>query len=220
MAKLAEFNFDTKYQPGRSNANADSLSLLPREEVATVLNAGCNVSSIATQGECQRNAMQRAESLHKPGIELIPGLPKKELRRLQEKDAVISHVRSYLPRQRAPSAQERQKEETPVLTLLNQWKQLQLVEGILYRRTTILGEGQIQQVVLPEKLQREVFEALHMDTGYMGIDHMVDIIHSRCYWPGHHARVMSLLQKVLPKKERHLLLGQEFLKLNWVHDMC
>ncbi|CAM2097033.1 unnamed protein product [Caretta caretta] len=49
----------------------------------------------------------------------------------------------------------------------------QLIEGILYRRTTILGERQIQQVVLPEKLKREVFKTLHMDMEHMGIERAV-----------------------------------------------
>lgn len=70
--------------------------------------------------------------------------------------------------------------ELPELPLLlREWNQLELKNGVLYRRRQE-GANTIFQLVLPEELRAVALKSLHDD---MGIERVMGLIRSRFYWP-------------------------------------
>lgn len=68
-------------------------------------------------------------------------------------------------------------------------------DGLLYRRLKLPDGGEeVDQLVLPEVLQVEVFQQLHGSHGHQGRERTYELIRSRCYWPGMEADVRKKCQ--------------------------
>jgi hypothetical protein len=59
-----------------------------------------------------------------------------------------------------------------------------LHNDILYRRVIDPHQGQLKQLVLPEKLHPLVLEMLHQQAGHQGIERTTNLIRFRFYWAG------------------------------------
>ena len=60
---------------------------------------------------------------------------------------------------------------------------LYLSDGILRRKNIINGQD-VLQLVLPQKLRYDVFQALHDDLGHQGRDRTLSLVKQRFFWPG------------------------------------
>ena len=70
-----------------------------------------------------------------------------------------------------------------VFKYLRHWKNLCLLDGILYRNTVFNGE-KVKQLVLPFRFRDLVFKYLHDDVGHQGQDRTLSLVRSRFFWPG------------------------------------
>ncbi|KAL8589463.1 hypothetical protein ACOMHN_061674 [Nucella lapillus] len=111
----------------------------------------------------------------------------KELQKFQEEDPVIQPVLEAWRNQRLPPGPEMRGHGAACATLFRQWDRLCLEQNLLYRKKQDSATRQTCfQLVLPEKLRRLAFEAVHA-TGHQGADRCLRLLQKRCYWLGMYA---------------------------------
>lgn len=112
---------------------------------------------------------------------MVCHLTEEELRDKQRADSDLRAVIQHLESGDKPSPSLRQ--ELPDLALwLQEWKQLELRDGVLYR--TQQENGQVMhQLALPVELRATVLRSLHDDLGYLGIERTLDLARSLFCWP-------------------------------------
>lgn len=186
LASLAAFNFDIRYRPGKSNADADALSRLPAEVDS---DNRCNVPIESVQAIC-RKAIPSAyvESLSLSPDVVIDDIDNRgtnvgniiDWAQAQANDIDIRPWIEFVRQNRKPSIGE-----IGPSPLMRQFNRLCLKDDVLYRETTIDGEVR-KQLVLPITHASTVLEALHNDMGHPGKDRTLSLLRDRFYWPGMH----------------------------------
>lgn len=102
-----------------------------------------------------------------------------DLSAAQQEDTTISRVLHFMQNRRRPTYQEKQQETAVVRQLLHEWNRLFLSEdGILYHKS-----GLRNQIVLPKKYHKRVYEELHENMGHLGADRVIELARERIYWP-------------------------------------
>ena len=82
-----------------------------------------------------------------------------------------------------PEYSDLRTESPIVLKYLREWKTFSLVDGVLYRNTTVDGQN-TRQLVLPSHFKDKVLGHLHGDMGHQGRDRTLSLVRQRFYWPG------------------------------------
>ncbi|CAB3992258.1 Transposon Ty3-I Gag-Pol poly, partial [Paramuricea clavata] len=212
-SQLASFKFDIVYRSGKSNANADALSPLPHHdcpdklssvvEVTNTLAHSSNTTAfpphlatatleksanITLEGPQQtfvaNNAINTEHNVPKSGTKSFPSYSKSELMQMQQSDPTISALLKFWTVGRKPDAKEKKDLTIGTRVLLQQWKRLELKDGVLYRTIIDPQQQEVQQLVLPEILKERVIRSLHNDMGHQGLERTILLARSRCYWPG------------------------------------
>ncbi len=65
---------------------------------------------------------------------------------------------------------------------LSHWKQLKIVNGLLYRIITENGISR-ELLVIPTSLKQLILSQMHTMSGHQGIERTIGLISSRYYWP-------------------------------------
>ena len=178
LEQLQEFDFHLEHRPGKCHQNADALSRYP-----------CR--------QCDQQHMESQVDDHTPATVfavsdavtpwLLPWTPH-ELREAQLADPDLKRVIQWLEaRQGRPSASEIQGIGTRLQSLWAQWSQLELSQGILFRRwEEASGVTSQQLLVVPQSLVPTVIRSLHNDVGggHLGLTKTLAKIKDRFYWPG------------------------------------
>ncbi|KAL7873914.1 hypothetical protein SRHO_G00048840 [Serrasalmus rhombeus] len=178
-AQLAAFNFTIKYRPGKSNQNADALSRQYVEHFAygtkvpplTIEFSEDEPADILTT-QCREMRVLAERTPH-------------DLYLLQEADPVIGPVCRFRREGRYPRSEERNALSSPTKALLRQWDRLLERERVLYRVIQSSGGGPEKcQLLLPKHLQNEVLSSVHDAHGHQGVERTLQLLRSRCFWPG------------------------------------
>ena len=72
--------------------------------------------------------------------------------------------------------------------LVQQWEQLEVTDGLLYRRyENETGNAVRLQLVVPKCLREEILQELHggVVSGHLGVEKTLGRLKERFYWPGH-----------------------------------
>lgn len=195
VAELADFNFNIKYRPGKSNIDADVLSRLPLDFSAYMetciaemeKDAICATSQAVIHQETDATPWVAAVSARvgiahaEPGVTdlVFRQLTLEEILRAQREDPDISRILAYKKRGYPPSGGERKNETRTTSCYLRAWNKLHIsADGILWRQT----KSRLQ-LVLPTKFKQLVYQELHIEMGHLGADRVVDLARSRFYWP-------------------------------------
>ncbi|KAK7887202.1 hypothetical protein WMY93_026823 [Mugilogobius chulae] len=165
-ARLASFQFDIKYKPGRTNQSADALSRFPPDiptmdseeareglEIPSFTHVGANIARamcIGVGGQLDRNK--------EIGMAIFPERTRVQWQNLQNDDPVLAKVAMYVHRGYSPNRQEQLNESKETLQILRHWDRLMLIEGVLHRKRYDPKEmDSIFQILLPEGHPEDVY---------------------------------------------------------------
>ena len=102
----------------------------------------------------------------------------------QEKDLVVGKVMSAIKRGTRGSIAKSES----VRTIVNQWKNLKLENGLLFRITR-----RYKQLVLPTIHRKFVLKQLHSEMGHIACVKVVNLLRPRFYWPKMQSEVKNFL---------------------------
>jgi len=203
LSALSTFNFDIKYRPGKSNADADGLSRLP--ELFGNNSSRSEISVRSVQAICESiTPTSYVESLcfstsvldgdHDVDIsgQQIHSFTADDWMKFQEKDPMLHSWMKYVRDGKRPI-----KHMLPVTSenraMLRTFDKLKLEAGVLHREVTV-DEHSICQLVLPRDYIPRALTELHNNFGHPGRDRMLSLLRDRCYWPGMKEDVEAWIQ--------------------------
>lgn len=127
---------------------------------------------------------QCPSSLLQGGVPALPAFSAEDIKRSQKEDCVIARVRYFVERKRRPSRRERSHETAQVLRVLKHWEKLEMINGILYRRSKDRAGRKRYQLVLPNSLKAVVLKGTHDDAGHQGQSRTLHLVRQRFFWSG------------------------------------
>ena len=169
LSELAEYNFTIQYRSGKSNRSADALSRHPVTE-ETVLPE--QLRSVLIEESSTRNSLKSEDFI---------STQRPDLQEEQAKDSDIQTLSDLVRKGNFPSTTEKKLLNPRVQKMLRKWKQLCLINGILYRMIQVNG-AEVKQFVLPQQWVNRVLVSLHDDFGHQGRDRTFALIQERFYW--------------------------------------
>jgi len=95
------------------------------------------------------------------------------IRKLQQEDKDIGSLLQAVEEQQKPSQDTCQGKSRTFQLFLQQWQQLYIVNGLLFRHyKNVNGTEKWKQLVVPRSLQKEVLHSLHngISEGHLGED--------------------------------------------------
>ena len=189
--ELADFHFDIKYRPGKSNADADTLSRMPvdfekymhsctetitLDAVDTITSTTKEQSTVHTAWLASLSTVPECAA---EDVEDVDAMDSSELRNAQQQDPSISRVLHFKKVGKRPSYKDRQQESAIVRQYLHEWEKLHIAaDGLLYHTS-----GTHTRLVLPKQWHRKVYQELHENMGHLGADRVIDFAKERFYWP-------------------------------------
>lgn len=132
-AQLASFDFDIKYQSGRSNRNADALSHqhVPGSHQLFESLLGTSVPISLRQDPPPALLNSAIQSM----VSVLPSHSVADLCSLQEVDPLLKDVLLFWQRQSPPTSVERQQLPKSALVLFRQWGRLVEKDGVLFHKS-------------------------------------------------------------------------------------
>ena len=191
LAALGSYDFKLIYRSGKSNADADGLSRRPPQHVELfpdVVKAVCQAYLV------ERESCPLVETLIVSNAVTLVDPPTPDLldstslqnvdwSKEQVADSTLARVVELVKLKFCPDKSSLQTESPNVLKYIREWSRLSLVDGVLYRNTT-LNNVQTRQLVLPLHFRSIILKQLHDDLGHQGRDRTLSLVRSRFYWPG------------------------------------
>jgi len=186
LEKLQEFQFTIVHRPGRAHGNADALSRQPVRH--------CNKECLDAH-DCTINAVTMAAF----------GYTTAELHQAQTDDRNISKLLQAKQCNRQPLMNESKGESLEYRRLLQQWDQLLVQDGILWRLYAQPREGlSWKQLVVPKTFRTDILKHLHegVTGGHLGQEKTLNKLKERFYWPGHYSDVRDWCQTCVACSKR------------------
>ena len=178
LEKLQEFQFTIVHRPGRAHANADALSRQPVRHCSKM----CPDSSSPAV-----NAVTTS----------VIGYSPAELQQAQAEDHVIGKLLRSKQANGRPSVTQSTGESLEYRRLVQQWDQLLIQDGLLWRIFAQPQESASwKQLVVPQKFRTDILKHLHegITGGHLGQDKTLHKLKERFYWPGHYNDVRDWCQ--------------------------
>ena len=181
VGELADFKFKIHYRPGKSNGDADALSLSPLDMTEYIssckeksspeeINAVINAATLVASGDTAWiNSISDPDTIifannHIPDEQTTRDDQEKfDVKDAQTKDKSVNTVIQYLQQNQRPCPAEVKNLDHNTKQLLYEWKKLKLSEGGTLRRIS----GQHDQVVQPLTLRNVVYSELHTNMGHL-----------------------------------------------------
>lgn len=218
VGELADFRFQVKYCPGKSNVDADTLSWMPmniedymktfyQKRSLEVVQAAICLAQFHSQGDLPWLIALRDSLTALDDCDSVSGIEQRVyLCEAQECDPVMSRIMYFMKTGTQPSVKDSKVEPRGVQRLLLEWNKLHLgTNRILYRKTC-----RSEQVVLPLNLRKTIFKGLHEDMGHLGAERVHDLASACFYWPNMKNYITHYVTKVCRcLKQKHQLSNRE-----------
>ena len=176
LEQLQEYNFEIVHQTGSRHSNADTLSRRPSDhhqhsQPFTPIAAALSVDKLAEEPVNEVYTSQRMDHVIRPI--------------LQAKQTSVK-----------PKYEELKGEGREVHILLQQWDQLLLHNGLLYRRFEKADGMSHLQLIVPKSMQEEIVREAHAGPmgGHLGEEKTKDKVKERFYWPGYSQSIKKWCQ--------------------------
>ena len=191
LASLSNYNFTLKYRSGRSNSDADGMSRRPQviQEVFPEVIKAISQATLVTS-DCfalaESVVISETSSLEPPNdnseldSETFQGV---DWSYEQGQDPDISVIRDLVQKGEKPKGEITSSFSDEVQSYFREWSKLEVIENVLYRKSTIDG-NMVKQLVLPPRHRDLAFKGLHDDIGHQGRDKTLWLFRNRFYWPG------------------------------------
>jgi len=180
---LIEHDYEVVHREGRRHANADGLSRRPATDEVDSFHEG---TKVANGGPPKLNVIDRTnnEADSFPGEETLS--VRESLASLQSEDPELGPIiRMRLNSVQKPSIGEVMTESELTKRMWNQWEQLEVHEGLVYRRNEGKpGEQNALQLLVPRRSVTDVIRRSHEGAtgGHFGIKRTIDQVKRRFYW--------------------------------------
>ena len=104
----------------------------------------------------------------------------------QRQDKALSKLIGWIQRGKVPTSQELQGLPRLAWLLNNQFKSLQLIDGLLCRKFENEDNEVVLQQIVPPSMTQEILSACHSSptAGHLGVAKTSEKIKQRFYWPG------------------------------------
>ena len=151
--------------------NADALSRLPCQQCGRVSHTSSTPVGMLTSSD------------------ITCGYSPQQLRIMQLTDECIGQLLRAKETNMQPSTNFAKSQPIAFRRLLQQWEQLVIVSGVLYRQFIHPSSDlNYLQLIVPERLKAEILQNLHegIAGGHLGQDKTLHRLKERFYWPGHY----------------------------------
>ena len=193
LEQLSEYQITIEHRPGRKHTNADGLSRIQckqcsrkdEEETSFLTDSQAMPTKNEVDGEVR-------------GISSQPSVTLEALREAQLSDEdmkwILEAKENNEPR---PAWTSVAAEPSAVKTYWAQWEQIEIHEGVVYRRWES-DDGKLvrKQVLLPSVLRKQVVDEIHGNPlgGHLGLRKTLAKVKARFYWCGITADVRSFIK--------------------------
>ena len=189
VASLANYNFKIFYRSGKLNVEADALSRIPWENtqvdhlepliVHTMLQSKLETEIGIPEEYSQLNVIQK-EML----VNSTPKLTQHEWVKEQHEDSDIGLLVQLLKAGKLKRYVAREVDSSGIQVLLKYRMDLFLKNGLLDWRVMLKNHPEpISQFVLPKSFVCKVILACHDDSGHLGMERILGLLHERFFWP-------------------------------------
>ena len=179
LEKLQEFQFSIVHYPGKKHMNADALLRLPCQQCGRVSHTSSTPVGMLTSSD------------------ITCGYSPQQLHNMQLTDECIGQLLRAKETNMQPSTNFAKSQPIAFGRLLQQWEQLVIVSGVLYRQFIHPSSDlNYLQLIVPERLKAEILQNLHegIAGGHLGQDKTLHRLKERFYWPGHYNDVRDWCQ--------------------------
>ena len=152
---------------------------------------GPETAEDGSQGENRANANspgnQNSGSLGAPGPNWMDSWATREIREAQRQDTACSLAIDWVKARRRPGYSDIMDKSGYVRDIWAQFSCLHMRNGVLSRIHKLPTGEQVEQLVVPVGMRRDIFTQLHTSSlgGHMGIHSTVAKLRRRFYWPGY-----------------------------------
>lgn len=186
VAALGAYNFDIRYRPGTSNADADSMSRHPSlidKDMETGIITNDVIKAI-------NNEIQSSPCIESVSMSAVALDPISDVTCDRQLDVAHAHsqdpsISMWIPIVKAGIRPQRQEMPNSLehSVLLKNFEKLRVSNGILYREI-LKDEEPILQQLVPRSSIPTVLTMLHDDMGHQGRDRTLSLLQDRFFWAG------------------------------------
>ena len=178
--------------------NEEEWETISYEVVCQILNYHLGSSKLpyAIKQEVQNNIMDVDEANSSEGfnpiniidvqldeVKTFDSISLSQMAEFQKGDTQLSLVYEHVANNSKPKLSEiHHIQSKPIQCLILQFDWLSLIQGVLHHHS-FMDDDETYQLILPQHFCDSVLRSLHDDNGHQGLQHMVDLLHSKVYWP-------------------------------------
>ena len=180
---LSTYDFDIVHRPGKQHKNADGLSRRPCDKCRH-----CERQEMKQKSEvsgCPGHSM-RAMDMTSDDEQWSDSWSAHQIREWQMADPVLSKVLTWVEAGVKPPQRVVRKEGATTRIYWSLFEQLELKNGVLYRKPETTEKQTNLKLVAPLDVQDRIFKCLHSSRtgGHQGVKRTNASVRQRFWWPG------------------------------------